>query len=140
MPLEMDDLKRLAPILREETRYAPDAYAFVQSAVSETLEQIRRRGRTRPDQHISARELLNGIRELAIDEYGPMAVTVLREWGISATLDIGYIVFALERHKLLRLSEEDNLEDFRDAFSLKDELRRPFFPSNGERPLPPSIA
>ena len=139
MPLDMDSLKRLAPVLRDETRYAPDAYQFIRKVVAETEEQIKRRGRPRKE-HITVSELLHGLRDLALDEYGPMALTVLAQWGIHTSLDVGHIVFALERHKLLGLSDEDSIADFDGIFNLREELTRPFDPAGNRRPDPPTVA
>jgi uncharacterized repeat protein (TIGR04138 family) len=53
-----------------------------------------------------------GISEYALDQFGPMAMTVLHHWGIRQTLDFGKIVFALIGVKLLSKQPEDKLEDF----------------------------
>src|SRR2546422_8271263 len=43
--------------------------------------------------HVSGQELLDGIREYALQLFGPMTLTVLEEWGIKRCEDFGEIVF-----------------------------------------------
>ena len=45
-----------------------------------------------------------------------MARTVLEYWGIRETLDFGHIVFALVDIGLMRKTEEDSLDDFKDSY------------------------
>ena len=40
-------------------------------------------------------ELLGGVRDLALQEFGLMARTVFRMWGVNSTADFGEIVFNL---------------------------------------------
>ncbi len=74
-------------ICATDNRYKPDAYEFLLEALAFTQNKLKRKG------HVSGGELLEGIRDLAIERYGPMVKAVLRHWGISETLDFGNIVF-----------------------------------------------
>jgi uncharacterized repeat protein (TIGR04138 family) len=67
---------------------------------------------------VTAQELLDGIRELALCEFGLMARTVFRSWGINATGDFGEIVFNLIEANLLNKTEEDSKADFQDVYDL----------------------
>jgi len=69
-------------------------------------------------------ELLDGMCDLALERFGYMAPTVLEHWGLRATEDFGNIVFNLVETGLLGKSPQDSLEDFRDVFDLREELRR----------------
>ena len=86
MILDEDVLDRL----RERyPRYHETAYVFILSALHFVLERLEE------PRHISGRELVAGVRDLAIQRFGPMARTVLEHWGIRATADVGELVFAL---------------------------------------------
>lgn len=79
-------------ILSRDARYHRDAYLFVREALEYTQKTSGqdKRGRMR---HVSGQELLAGIRDFALDQFGPMAMTVLEEWGIRQCEDFGEIVF-----------------------------------------------
>jgi uncharacterized repeat protein (TIGR04138 family) len=105
--------------LREKNpRYTDAAYLFVLSALQYAIEQLDE------PRHISGQELAEGARELAIDQFGPMARTVLEHWGIHSTTDIGEIVYALIDCRVLIKQDADNLDDFRDVFSFDDAFNR----------------
>ena len=71
------------------SRYSPEAYQFVMEALSCTVKKIGER------RHLTGRELLEGIRDLALDSWGLMARPVLNSWGVNSTDDFGEIVFSL---------------------------------------------
>ena len=79
-------------ILAKDSRYARDAYLFVREALDRTQQTIATRSLDEV-RHVSGQELLAGIREFALAEFGPMTMMVLGEWGIRSTRDFGEIVF-----------------------------------------------
>ncbi|MCQ2378691.1 MAG: hypothetical protein MJ016_05710 [Victivallaceae bacterium] len=87
-------------------RYARDGYDFIVRAVNFTAEKFSRR------RHVSARELLGGVRELAESEFGAVFPLVLREWGIATAHDVGFLVYRMIGAGLLCASDEDSPEDF----------------------------
>jgi uncharacterized repeat protein (TIGR04138 family) len=97
--------------LRERyPRYQETAYVFVLSALHHVIEQL-------PEpRHISGRELAEGLRDLALARFGPMARDVLEHWGIRASADVGQLVFALVEAGILIKQEEDELADFEGVF------------------------
>ena len=70
--------------------------------------------------HVTGRELLNGVKELCLNKFGPMSLYVMEQWGICSTEDIGNIVFTLVQNNVLCKSNEDNLDNFRDAWDFHD--------------------
>jgi uncharacterized repeat protein (TIGR04138 family) len=95
-------------------RFDEAAYVFVLSALNYVLRQL-------PEpRHISGRELVEGVRDLAIERFGPMARSVLEHWGIHETVDVGDIVFALVEHGVLIKQDEDTRTDFVDVFDFDD--------------------
>jgi uncharacterized repeat protein (TIGR04138 family) len=99
-------------------RYQDTAYFFVLSALHHVLERI---GRAR---HISGRELAEGVRDLALQRYGPMARTVLEFWGIESTADVGAIVFALVDAGVLIKQDDDSPADFEAIFDFDEAFER----------------
>lgn len=97
-------------ICSSDSRYKADAYEFVMQALHFTQDKIQRKG------HVTGRELLQGLREFVIAQYGPMAKSVLNHWGIHKTQDFGYIVFNMVEEKLLSKTEADSLSDFKDVY------------------------
>ena len=103
----------LEEILREDPRYPEMAYRFVLEALNNVI-------RTLPDpRHISGEELCYGCRDMAITEFGPMALTVLWHWNIRSTEDIGEIVFNLVGKGLLSKTDEDSREDFTGVYDFQ---------------------
>ena len=63
-----------------------------------------------------------GIRELALREFGFMARTVFRMWGIQRTDDFGEIVFNLVECNLMSKTDDDDRRDFHNVFDLDEAL------------------
>jgi uncharacterized repeat protein (TIGR04138 family) len=97
-------------ICEKDNRYKPDAYEFTMQALHFTQKKFNRQT------HVSGRELLEGIREFAIEQYGPMTKKVLLHWGVNKTQDFGNIVFNMVDKKILSKTEADSIEDFRDIY------------------------
>lgn len=100
-------------ICQKDNRYKPDGYEFVMQALAFTQKKLGKDG------HLNGRELLEGIREFGLEQYGPMVKTVLSHWGITKTSDFGNIVFNMVDKKLLSKTETDSLEDFKDIFDFE---------------------
>ncbi len=75
-----------------DARYQREAYLFVREALDHTQKTMGRDGRGRI-RHVTGQELLAGIRDYALTQFGPMAMMVLEEWGIHSCQDFGEIVF-----------------------------------------------
>jgi uncharacterized repeat protein (TIGR04138 family) len=94
-------------IRQKDPRYLPESYQFVREALDYKMSRLEER------RHISGQELLDGVRLLALDRFGPMARSVLNHWGISQGEDVGQIVFHLVDAGVMSKTEEDTLENFR---------------------------
>ena len=112
----------LENVVLEDNRYSVDAYHFVREGLDFTVKSLR------SPRHVNGGELLNGIREYALEEYGPMAKRVLAEWGITCCTDIGCIVFNLVNVGLLGKTEDDSLEDFEKGYDFNDAFLQPYRP------------
>ena len=131
---DKDFLATVEKIVNEDPRYAPDAYQFISEAVFYTTDKLRTE---EPDKkHISGQELLEGIREFALNRFGPMAKTVLNSWGINESMDIGRIVFHMVDNDLLGSSENDSIDDFRNGYDFTEAFTKPFIPEKNTNNIP----
>ena len=115
-------------IIAKDPRFARDAYAFVREALDFTQKLVIKeaRGNIR---HVSGQELLKGIRQFALQQFGPMVVTVFEEWGVESCRDFGEIVFNMVEIGLLAKTEKDSRDDFQNGYDFTDAFRKPFWPS-----------
>ena len=119
--------EKVEMILAKDPRYAREAYAFVRESLDYTQKNISKenKGNVR---HITGQELLDGIRQFALNQFGPMVVTVLEEWGVRNARDFGEIVFNMVEIELLDKTENDNRDDFNNGYDFTDAFRKPFWP------------
>lgn len=115
-------------ICEKDPRYQPEAYVFLVEALDATMKVIFKEN---PDhaKHVSGKELLEGIRVHALSEFGPLAFTVFREWGVLTTQDFGEIVFRLVEAGRLGKTETDTIDDFKNVFSFEEAFLTPFEPN-----------
>lgn len=99
-------LDKIQKLIDRNYGYKFEAYSFVLAALHYTMMSLS------TPRHISGQEFCDGLRRYAIDQFGPLARTVLEYWGVTETVDFGKIVFALVEVGLMRKTEEDTLEDF----------------------------
>ena len=116
----------VARLCARDRRYAPEAFHFLHDGLMRTLKQVQEKEK-KPRQ-ISGAELADGLRRHALDQYGPLAMTVLDRWGVRTTRDFGEIVFLLLEAGLLGKTDEDKIEDFDDLFDFDAAFRAPFRP------------
>src|SRR6516165_7793386 len=121
---------KLEDVVKKHPRYAYEAYEFMFQALNftqkmlgrEPPEDVAESGAAGPQHHVSGQELLEGIRVLALREFGFLARTVFHSWGIDRTDDFGEIVFNLVEAELMSKTNEDNREDFRGVYDLDEAL------------------
>jgi uncharacterized repeat protein (TIGR04138 family) len=107
----MNDIKTLNKIVEKDPRYPIEAYLFVLEALFHTRKKFKKK------RHVSGHELLEGIKILALDQYGSMAKAVFEHWGIKSTIDFGNIVFNMVNAKVLSKTKEDTLDDFKNIYN-----------------------
>lgn len=117
----------IVSILKRDQRFDPHAYFFLKEALDFTLKRIAdtNRGQNR---HVSGSELLEGFRDHALEQFGPMASTLMAEWGVRKCQDVGDMVFLLIEEQVFGKQESDRPEDFAGYFDLKAALEEPFLP------------
>jgi uncharacterized repeat protein (TIGR04138 family) len=116
-------------ILTRDTRFSCEAYTFVREALDYTQKLIGKEthGQIR---HVSGQELLDGSRQFALQQFGPMVVTVLEEWGVRNCRDFGDIVFNMVEIGLLAKTDKDTRDDFQNGYDFTEVFRKPFWPRN----------
>jgi uncharacterized repeat protein (TIGR04138 family) len=126
-PVNFDEVVEM--IRAKDPRYARGAYMFVREALDFTQKLIGKeiRGQIR---HVSGQELLDGIRQFALQQFGPMTVTVFEEWGVRHCRDFGEIVFNMVEIGLLAKTDRDSRDDFQNGYDFTDVFRKPFWPES----------
>jgi uncharacterized repeat protein (TIGR04138 family) len=130
----------VASICKEDPRFDRHAYDFVRLGLDHTVKELRKKDAPRAERsrHVSGPELLEGLRAYALEQYGPMAKTVLNAWGIHRCRDFGDIVFNLIEYNVFSKTDSDRREDFSDVFDFDEAFVKPFQP--GRRPRGTSAA
>ncbi len=123
----MSHIPCLEDVVKRDPRYAYESYEFVFAALAHAIKLLGRLPDEEdeddePNEHVSGPELLAGVRDLALREFGLMARTVFRLWGINKTADFGNIVFNLIESGLMSRTEQDDLSDFADVYDLDEAL------------------
>ena len=122
----------VAAAVAKDPRYHADGYAFVRDALDYTIKKTRAQPGIH-DRHVSGQEVLEGFRLLALEQFGPMALTVLHEWGIRRCEDVGQIVFNLIEQGIFGRSPTDSKEDFRGLYDFDRAFSDPFLPRSRRR-------
>lgn len=119
---------RLRALAEEDPRFHLDAYHFVGEALDYTVKRENRLHPGRGTQHVNGRTLSEGLREYALTRFGPMAITVLNEWGIRTTAHIGLLVDKMVNAGILGKQPEDDIADFNDVYDFHEAFVKPFEP------------
>ncbi len=115
----LDQIERIA---EQHGRFRKEAYLFIYDALQYTVAKLGKASLPREQRHVSGRDLLHGISEYGLDQFGPLARMVFAHWGVGATRDFGEMVFHLIEAGLMSKTEQDRLEDFEDVYDLDEEL------------------
>lgn len=105
---------RFEDIAAKDRRYDPRAYALL-------MDVVRYLGGN-GDGHMSAGDVLEEFKERTLDQYGPLSMAVLSEWGVKSCEDIGEMMFNLVESRRIGRDEGDSPEafaggyDFHEAF------------------------
>jgi len=114
-------------IVESGPAYDREAYHFLRDAL-EHAAKVHKKAKEGPGRHVTAVELLEGLRQHALKEFGPMVPTVLEYWGIRNSEDIGRMVFQLIESGVFGKTESDTLQDFREALDFHTAFIEPFLP------------
>jgi len=114
--MNVDFYKKIEEIIGKDPRYKADAYEFMMQALWFTQKKLQRTA------HVSAKELLDGARDFGLNQYGPMTKSVFEHWGVKSTDDFGEIVFNMIDHNLMKKSDRDCRQDFKNVYSFEETL------------------
>ena len=114
-------------ILERDKRFDEGAYFILKDALDFTLKRSREENNGE-ERHVSGPELLGGFRDFTLQEFGPMASTLLDEWGVHSCSDIGDLVFHLIEEGMFGRQDSDSKEDFGEIFDFDEVFRGPFLP------------
>ena len=129
----------LDSIVATDARYGRDAYIFLRDALDYTTKQ-QKKLKGAAVRHVAGPELLDGVRQYALKEFGPMVVTVLSYWGIRTTEDFGHMVFNLIGAGIFGKTEDDTIEDFKNVYDFNEVFVKPFAPPPAlPAKLPPAL-
>ncbi|MEO0794015.1 MAG: Minf_1886 family protein [Verrucomicrobiota bacterium] len=126
---EKDFNEVVSLIRKEDPRYDAGAYHFVRLGLDHTIKQLKDDPEIET-RHVTGQELLSGIRDYALDQYGPLAYTLLTHWGLRKCEDFGDIVFNLVEWGVLGKTENDQPEDFANGYDFREAFLLPFEPKN----------
>ena len=102
---------RFSDVADHDPRYAKDAFWFVRDGVHRAVTAS-----SGSSPHVTAKELLETLRSLALERYGLTAREQLRSWGVTRCEDFGEIVFTLIEHGIFGRRPEDKKEDFSNGY------------------------
>ena len=148
----------LDQIVQNDPRYHRDAYLFIREALDFTQKLVNKGSKSEKGEkadksesrvsasddagegkvrHVSGQELLAGIRAYALEQFGPMTLTVLSEWGLNRCEDFGELVFNMVENHLLAKTKKDSRDDFKGGYDFDEAFRQPFLPSTKSAPTEP---
>lgn len=127
----------LEQVVAADPRYDKEAYLFLQDALDFTMKS-RKKQKTDLSRHVTGQELLDGVRQFALKEYGPMVPTVFETWGIRRCDDFGEMVYNLIRVGIFGKTDSDTIDDFRNGYDFHEAFVKPFLPEghSGDRKQP----
>ncbi|MBB26775.1 MAG: Minf_1886 family protein [Verrucomicrobiota bacterium] len=114
-------------VLKSNSDYSADSYYFLQEVLLQAVEKQRKMSGGE-NKHVSGLELLDAFRERMLKQFGPMSMTLLDEWGIYRTQDVGKMVFNLIEVGAFGKSKHDQQEDFEEVYDFHEAFVSPFLP------------
>jgi uncharacterized repeat protein (TIGR04138 family) len=114
--------KKLEEIAKEDSRFSAGALKFVYEGLGYTA----KKAATEPN-HVTGQNLCEGLKKLAIEKWGRLAMLVLNRWNIKTTRDFGEIVYLMIKHGWLSVQPTDSIDDFNDVYDFKTAFKdQPF--------------
>lgn len=120
-------------IIAADPRWDREAYVFMRDALDFTVKQLKK-NKEESARHVTPTQLLDGVRQFALKEFGPMVPTVFDYWRVRECGDIGEIVFNLIRSGIFGKTESDSIEQFRCGYDFHAAFVMPFLPEPARDP------
>ena len=113
--------KNLEQIAAEDGRFGAAAIRFVYEGLGYTAKNVA----TEP-KHVSGQALCEGLRKLALEKWGRLALLVLTSWGIKSTRDLGEIVYLMIKNEWMSAQPTDTMDDFDNVFDFHTAFKDQF--------------
>jgi len=113
--------KNLEQIAAEDGRFSAPAIRYVYEGLGYTAKNVA----TEP-KHVSGQTLCEGLKKLAIEKWGRLALLVLNNWGIRTTRDFGEIVYLMIKNEWMSAQPTDSIDDFDDVYNFKTVFKEQF--------------
>jgi len=123
---KLDFGEKLDHIVEQDPRYDREAYLFLRDALDYTVKQ-RKKAKEGGD-HVTGQQLLDGIRQYALKEYGPMVPTVLGYWGVRRCEDFGEMVYNFIREGVFGKTDADSIDHFSGGYDFHAAFVAPYLP------------
>ena len=104
-------------VVARDPRYDARAYAVLMDVVHYLGES---------GGHISSADILEEFKETVLDQFGPLSYTVLSEWGVTCTEDVGEMMFNLVEARRVRKDDCDTADDFAAGYDFKETFLGPY--------------
>lgn len=113
--------KNLEQVAREDGRFTAPAIRFVYEGLGYTAKNI-----APEPKHVSGQTLCEGLKKLAIEKWGRLAILVLNSWGIEKTRDFGEIVYLMIKNEWMSTQPTDSIDDFNDVYDFQTAFKDQF--------------
>ena len=121
-------------LCERDPRFSRDTYEFCFEVLDFTMKSVAQhddaQNKLPTTRHVSAAELLDGLRDYALQEFGPMARLTLKRMGVTSCGDMGDVVFNLVNTGLLVKQPRDKREDFNAGYDFETAFSKPFRPAS----------
>lgn len=135
---KLDFGEKLDLIVQQDSRFDREAYLFLRDALDYTV-KARKKAKEGTD-HVTGQQLLEGIRQYALKQYGPMVLTVFGYWGVQRCEDFGDMVFNFIREGIFGKTDTDSIEHFSGGYSFHEAFVVPYLPEpNGAAVRRPAV-
>jgi uncharacterized repeat protein (TIGR04138 family) len=114
--MEPDANEGIEQAIRKDGRYPPEAYEFLHRGLGYATRMVHGDEPTEGPRHVSGQQLCEGLRRLALEQWGPLACDVLARWNIRATGDFGEMVYFLINLGVMGKQDSDRPEDFHQVY------------------------
>jgi uncharacterized repeat protein (TIGR04138 family) len=134
---KLDFGEKLDRIVQQDSRFDREAYLFLRDALDHTV-KLRKKSKEGLDPHVTGQQLLEGVRQYALKQFGPMVLTVFSYWGVSRCEDFGEMVYNFIREGVFGKTETDSIDDFKGGYDFHEAFVAPFLPEvlEGKRSTP----
>ncbi len=111
------DSDSFSDIVAKDGRYQARAYALLMDVVH----FLGMSGK-----HMSAADIMDEFENRTLDLYGPLAYTVLREWGVTKCEDIGEMMVNLAETHRVKRDPGDTPDDFVGGYDFREAFLGPY--------------